>query len=279
MKNCKSIEDTILKYSNRGITALIEHMNETFCLDAVKSLLKKEAGTVFIFTGFYVNGISETDGPVGAYFLARALLKTGYKPVIITDEYARCFFDYGNAEFETLYFPINIINAKSYMDAVMKQYHPIAFISIERCGKSLDNRYYNMRKVDITNHTAPLDDFFEYYGDKILTIGIGDGGNEIGMGNLFDVIEKELDIYPCKIQVDYLITSSVSNWGAYGFIAYLSLETDRVLLPTYDDILKYIEYIVKLGAVDGVTGKSSLSVDGFGLETEKEIIRLLNNTI
>ena len=50
------------------------------------------------------------------------------------------------------------------------------------------------------------------------------------------------------------------------------------LLPKFKEIKKYLEAIVKMGSVDGVTKRQTLSVDGFPLEVEKEILDALNRT-
>jgi len=53
-----------------------------------------------------------------------------------------------------------------------------------------------MADRDVTAFTAKIDALFE---SSIPSIGIGDGGNEIGMGNLADVIPKcaGLPALPC----------------------------------------------------------------------------------
>ena len=47
--------------------------------------------------------------------------------------------------------------------------------------------------------------------EGIPTFGVGDGGNEIGMGNLKEVIMSKLALTPCDIEVDALIIATVSN--------------------------------------------------------------------
>jgi hypothetical protein len=51
------------------------------------------------------------------------------------------------------------------------------------------------------------------------TIGIGDGGNEIGMGKLpWETIRRNVPqggLVACRVPTDYLIVCGVSNWGAY----------------------------------------------------------------
>ena len=53
-----------------------------------------------------------------------------------------------------------------------------------------------MRGIDITEHTAPVHWLFEAVQDLpgLTTIGIGDGGNEIGMGKVpWHVIHRNIN--------------------------------------------------------------------------------------
>ncbi len=53
-----------------------------------------------------------------------------------------------------------------------------------------NGRYYNMRMQDITDYVAKYDIFFQLC--TCPTLAFGDGGNEIGMGN----IREELSHLP-----------------------------------------------------------------------------------
>ncbi len=48
---------------------------------------------------------------------------------------------------------------------------------------------------------------------------------------------------------------------------------------SYEEVRDYIEETVKLGSVDGVLKEQIVSVDGFGMETEKEIIDALKEAV
>ena len=53
---------------------------------------------------------------------------------------------------------------------------------------------------------------------EIVTIGIGDGGNEIGMGKVFERVVANVQFgseIACSVASHYLITAGVSNWGGY----------------------------------------------------------------
>ena len=172
-------------------------------------------------------------------------------------------------------------NKINFIERTIKEYNPKGMISIERCGLNTENKYANMRNISIDEHTAEIDLFFLNYYKKIPTIGIGDGGNEIGMGNLENIIKNNLELIPCKIKVDKLIISSVSNWGGYGLAAYLCLLTkNKEFFESVEETVKnYIKYIVSIGSVDGVTHENKEKVDGNDIEIELDIIRSLLKVI
>lgn len=132
-----------------------------------------------------------------------------------------------------------------------------------------------MRGISIDAHNAPIDKLFEIAKGRIPTIGIGDGGNEIGMGNVTYALKAISDITPCAVNTDMLVIATVSNWCAYGLCAYLSMLTGRALLPTFSEIQQMLARMITRGCVDGVTGRATLSVDGFNMDTEREILDAL----
>lgn len=237
-----------------------------FCTKAAKSLFHTSKGNILICTGFYCHGNGETDGPLGAYFLYKALKKIGFLPCIVSDEYTFSFFDFDPQIQRLLY------TDKSNPGDILSQYNPVSIISIERCGRSEDGNYYNMAKENISDITPKIDSLFEEAPSSCLTIGIGDGGNEIGMGNVYDIITEKLNIIPSIIKTDHLIVATVSNWGAYGLLTELSKLSSINLLPEFPEVEYVLKTICSLGATDGIKGKSYVSVDGFGLEYDKEIL-------
>ena len=65
------------------------------------------------------------------------------------------------------------------------------------------------------------DEQFDYATANPRTIGIGDGGNEVGMGKIYDRVTssaipnaKEI---ACVVPSDHIIVASVSNWGIHNF--------------------------------------------------------------
>lgn len=268
-----SIEEIILLHSQRGMDILNKHMKQDFCKSVAEKIYALERKNILLTTGFYVAGYAETDGPPGTLYLAKALKKLGFSPVIITDSFCKGFFND-----ETI--PVIYVEKGFDCESVLDEYSPAALISIERCGENINGDYANMRGVSIAEHTADIDKLFDLALKKgIYTVGVGDGGNEIGMGNLKDIISDELSLVPCKTEVSDLVIATISNWGAYGIAACLSVLEKKNLFASYNEIYSYIEYIVGKGSVDGVKKEHIPTVDGYDKAVEMEIVDKINDYI
>lgn len=271
-----AIEDIVLRYSNRGMTILQKHLRKDYCRRTAKKLLSLKRGTVLLTTGFYVQGAAETDGPPGTMCLVCALKKLGFSPVIVTDDICRGLFE--PEQIDVVY--VNVGDDASVYEKLLHMYAPVALISVERCGHNRNNDYTNMNGRSIADQTARIDTMFELAEkERIFTIGIGDGGNEIGMGNLKKQIASDLVMDPCTVTVDELIVATTSNWGAYALVASLELFSHKRLLLPYQKISHYLGRIVSLGCIDGVTRRMEQSVDGFPPSVEEEIIFALSSTV
>lgn len=179
-------EEVTLRYSKRGMTLLKEYLQKDYCKKAAEKLLQAPKGNVLITTGFYVAGYAETDGPIGTLAVAKALEGLGYHGIVITDKYCEGFFELKNISVEY----VAIDADQSVYEEILEKYRPVYMISIERCGHNLENEYANMRGDSITGQTACIDTLFELAAEKkIPTIGVGDGGNEIGMELKYAVLE------------------------------------------------------------------------------------------
>ncbi len=273
----RSIEDTILENDMRGVSELRSHLPPDFCTQAAQYILDNP-GDVIIVTGFYIlsAGRHETDGPPGAIAIGNALEALGRTVTYVSDGHTTPMLrDWLGDRARVVDFPIGDIDSSREAAAeILSQLAPGLLISIERCGRTKDDVYLNMRAADITQHTARLDYLFEH---GIPSVGIGDGGNEIGMGNLAEVIPgvDRLPDDPAVTIVDRLVLASVSNWGGYGLVAALSLLVGRDLLPSVQDDERLIRRMVDAGAVDGTSGENKYYVDNFTLEQNAGMLRRL----
>lgn len=307
------------------------------------------AGTrVLLVTGFAVvtpdGARAESDGPLGAIFLAGMLRACEIEVDIATDSLCATLIRTGlqAASLDD----VGLIEATDAME--FDDYEAILgegyshLVAIERVGPNhtadsiaaqdavqgssqlaefeslvkLDDRdtCRNMRGDAIDDHTPPLHWLFEFdfsandedetelddeavedeatddeaadeeaEGDEpdtlaispFTTIGIADGGNEIGCGNIpWQTLRKAVKTGPialtaCRIPTDYLIVSGLSNWGAYGLgaaVAALADRHDALRAWTAEREASILQAIVAAGAVDGVLKRPEPSVDGVALE-------------
>lgn len=228
-----------------------------------------------VVSGFYVPaaGAPETDGPGGAAILARAFQREGRVCEIWTDVrcievLAECAKAAGCAE-----------NTARIAPASLKERAPDGIIFVERLGRAADGRYYNFKKQDISEWTAPLDVLADEAAELgIHTIGIGDGGNEAGMGNFYAELCALLPGYAACLSVvraEFALTADVSNWGAYALAEALSFVwgVRRGIEPGEET--KMLEAAARAGAADGISGSCETSVDGFcAAALEKKIAEL-----
>jgi len=267
-----NIEEIILYNSSiRMMDVLAQNLPKDYISDAAQALLQAQRGTVFLVNGFYVNGHPETDGPLGTWAVALAIKKLGFDPVIITDKLCQGIFEPEGLKVEYVSTSARDEDIKS----LLGKYDPVAMISIERCGRNQDGKYLNMRGVDISSYTAPLDSLFMLCKKEILTIGIGDGGNEIGMGNVLNLAKDILQNPPCCVTVNKLLIGTVSNWAGYALCASLQKKTGSSCLPSIQELRSFMERITAMGCVDGLSGQAELKEDGYGIEVTEQIISQL----
>lgn len=258
--------------TGRGVAHLCA---PSFWKEAMALLFSSKS--VAIVTGFFIPSVmaSETDGPPGSVALAMCLQRLGVSVEVGTDTNnmaALC------AVAESVGFPLSQV-----IDLEKRQWQSIVpdlLVFVERLGRATDGRYYNMRGVDITDFTAPLDSLA--MTATVPVLAIGDGGNEVGMGNLKDKLRNNLstdgDIQSI-VRADVVLPVDVSNWGAYALAALLSLHSNFWVGHTSKEEKKMLLALQRQGAVDGVTHQHSLSVDGLGELEQYSIISGLESLV
>jgi hypothetical protein len=276
----ETIEDIILDHDKRGMLALRPHVPADFCRQAAQYVLDHPGLTVIV-TGFYVimAGKPETDGPPGAITIGRAVQALGREVSYVTDSYTAPVLRSWAEGADVIEFPITgVAESQQHAARMLEELQPSLLISIERCGRNRNDEYLNMRARDISPQTARLDYLFDH---GIPSVGIGDGGNEIGMGNLIDVIPSvdSLPDDPAISRVDRLIIASVSNWGGYGLAAALSQLTGKDLLPSADDEAQMVQGMIDAGAVDGTTGDAVPTVDNFSMDENGTLLDRLHQLV
>ena len=277
MAMAETLEDIILSHDRRGMLALRPHLPADFCRQAARYVWE-HPGPAVIVTGFYVlmAGRPETDGPPGAVAIGNALRAMGRAVTYVTDACSGPALRPWARGAEVIEFPVaGVAESREYAAGLLARLRPALLIAIERCGRNRNDEYLNMRGRDITAQTARADYLFD---GATPSVGIGDGGNEIGMGNLADIIPSvdSLPDTPAVATVDRLVIASVSNWGGYGLVAGMSRLAGRNLLPSAADEARMVRGMVDAGAVDGTTGDAVPTVDAFSMDENAALLARLH---
>ncbi|MDE0746814.1 MAG: 5-oxoprolinase/urea amidolyase family protein [Porticoccaceae bacterium] len=260
------IEALLVASNPRGMKTVSSAIDSGSYLRAAQ-LINQAHGTILIGTGFPVNGSFETDGPVGAIALYRAIEAIGGAPVLVCEAPLCTLL---STDFNTHEIKIGEDGGKQAQEAI-SEHQPALIISIERPGQSSDGRYYNMRGIDISEHCADYDSFISL--SVCPTIAIGDGGNEIGMGNIAEALEQ-LDIRAASTGCDELLLADISNWAAHGLVALLSVISNQDMLADWDN-KAVLQMLSEGGSVDGVTGENTLTEDGVHSDVSQKLVGTL----
>ena len=243
----------------------------------------RRARRVVITTGFVVEaGTAETDGPPGSAVLGRALRTLGAHVTYVTDDVtapvlAATLTALGEPP-DVGRYPAGDQGARD----VLARARPTHLVAVERPGRARDGAYRNMRGIDVSDWNAPLDALFvlarQTRRHRVVTVGVGDGGNEIGMGNVRARIGRAGAVaarIASIVRVDHLVVAGVSNWGAYGIVAHLGRLSGLPLLHTPDEERRMVGACVAAGACDGVTRRREATVDGLPLDAHAALVALL----
>ncbi len=293
---------------------------EPLAMKAAKELhrILKAKDVVFIATGWpdrpHISPeIAETDGPPGAAALGRALHRglrvipfflieenlvgpmemvvqsAGFRTLSPKEAIAASDSPSALHAATVLGFPAEPKRARKKAISLMNTFEPSAVIAIEKGGMNEKGIVHTSRGHDTTEHMAKIDFLMEEaIHRKVWTLGIGDGGNEIGMGNIREEIRKKLPfgdkcLCPCGsgispvTQTDLLVTATVSNWGAYGVSACLAILLRNPDILHDPEMERWIlEHASRAGFIDGISGFVEPGADGLTAEVHCQIISLLN---
>ncbi len=241
---------------------------------------------VLLTTGFAVGpGLPETDGPPGAAVLGRALRRLGKSISYLSDPVALPLLE---ATLKALGEPVDLLvfpdeePPEKAARKLLQDVAPTHLVAVERPGRARDGDYRNARGESVAAWNRPVDSLFLLRPRRATTIGIGDGGNEVGMGNVRARLLRQgarARRIASVVKVDHLVVAGTSNWGAYGVTAHLALLTGRPLLHTPEEERRLVAACVEAGGVDGLTLRREATVDGLPVATHAAFVELLHTVV
>ena len=295
LQRIEQIENICGRDVGNGIEPLVEAARGG-TLSAARSIAEHPSPHVAIVTGFFVPRATppaaETDGPIGCAHLAAGLQKAGIPVRLVTDPLCLNAVKVAaraagiSADVPCDVIPVDATGAEdpsvaSIVNSWQTAEPPVSHvIAIDRAGPSYDGSIRNIKGDDITDCTAPLQLLFTH--PEVISIGIADLGNELGMGTLSkELIAKTVkygERIACKIPCNHLIVCGVCNWGALGLLTALALLrpdwqsqlTEGLTLETDKHILTKLVY--EGPAVDGDTAIQALTIETFPWEFHGKVL-------
>lgn len=259
---------------------------------------------ILFLTGFLIRDYQrpETDGPIGAAVLGRAAaLALGAIPVAVCEAEALpatrgCFeaaglvpadladLRRGRNRCAIIDFPIDPAEAELRAEELLDELRPAAVVAVERPGAGRDGNYHGGGGFSISEFTAKTDRLFAGAQARgIATVGIGDLGNELGMGVVAEEVRKSVphgERIAAELAADIAVVANISNWGAYGVAACLAaLLGNEEAFHSGAEELRLIEACVRGGAIDPVGGQLRPYVDGTDGPANAALVDLLRSVV
>jgi len=267
-----------------------ESMGGPLAMRAAKALTNavQPGDLVYILTGFVLPpwDRAETDGVVGAVLLARALAKAlGARSMLICPEEAtqaaQALVELCHLQnIKVIPFTKDASEAEALAGALLAEALPAAVVSVEAPGADAADEYHNAAGANVTPLEAKLDALFLACQQRdILSVAIGDLGNEIGMGKIAAQLQRFVPCIPAATAADHLVTATVSDWGCYALIAALAfLREDIDIMHDADLERAACETAVRNGLID-MTGQATPAIDGFGLDINASVVTLMRECV
>ena len=260
--------------------------------------------SVILCSGFFdpPSMIDEGDGPVGAALLAKALcVALDATPVFLTEvanmgrmtALAQAMglevVDHRLARttpFKASVHPLPIQPEAAEREAkrLLDETEPAAFIAIEKPSPGADGHYHTGIGLRVSDVIGKVNFVVEEAARRgVLTIGLGDGGNEVGMGKILDAVRE---IVPtgktigATVSTDILVVGAIANWASYAIEACLAaaLHAPEVLHSAAEEA-RIMDAAARAGLIDPSTGAANGWIDGTPPICSASILELLRQMV
>ncbi|MDB5840788.1 MAG: putative aspartate/glutamate/hydantoin racemase [Herminiimonas sp.] len=229
------------------------------------------ARNVILCTGFNVaEGMPETDGPPGLAALGHALHVLGKTVTFVTD---RINMPLVRAALQVLdpqvadQVTFDVMDEKDddaipRANQILDARQADLVLALELTGRNVDGKRLNMRGVNINEFNSAVDEVMNQANRrKLQTIGVGDGGNEAGMGGAEHVpTAMNGELMQSAIRARHQVFAWNSNLGGIAIAEILlAIGSRKDKSCTGEQLTGMISAVIALGAVDGVTRGRNLN--------------------
>lgn len=251
----------------------------------------------------------ENDGPPGVASLAKVLYRgLGAVPVYVAE---KCHVDpivasshaagvmvkeYRHAKdlrlgASLVVAPTGQADVPEWVTATLDEMKPVAVISAERLGPAADGVIYSATALPFSGlNTTVEHDTIDIAGlvteatkRGILTIGIGDHGNEIGFGLIREAVSRAMPkggTLCTVVPTDVLLPAMMSNWGCYAIeaaIAFLLNQSSLIHSPIDEE--RILRACLGAGGLEAIFTNTEFIADGLDGETSMACMQFLGNIV
>ncbi len=259
-----------------------------------KAILDLPGPRMALVTGTY-NPVhfpgGESDGPIGAAVMGRALAQLGCEVTFCVEEQiipamksVAGAAGATGAEYEELIFGQEDGHAH-----LADRFDGAIFI--EKIGQNRLGVHHTSSGMASDTDDSPVGGLVDELGRQgKLTIGLGDGGNEVGFGKIVDLV-REIVSYgtECRCScgggiatvaaTELLFPASISNWAGYAIIAAIALlKDDPSLLHTPEMEKVLLELAPTVGCYEGTLGEGVPGIDSVPVDGSCAMVQLLKST-
>ena len=266
---------------------------------------------VLVLTGAGLKPIlpeGENDGPPGAAAVSRALYRgLGAVPVYVLEEHhtrpvvassqslGLMIKDFDEAKNYGLgaaieHAPTTQESVSDWASELLDRFNPKAVICTERIGPGKNGVMHSATAMPLPSFdptpgaaidTSPIVEQANERG--ILTIGVGDHGNEIGFGAIYDTVVDLIpkgEILAATTPTQIVFPAMMSNWGCYGIeaaIAFLLKKPELMHSPQREE--RMLRDCLNAGGLEAAHCTTEFFVDGLEGETSMAVVQLLGNIV
>ena len=252
---------------------------------AARPLLACGGERVALVTGivFEPQPHGEVDGPVGAAVLAQTLEELGVAADVVVPEELGAVVDAVRTSLRAGF---------ELRHAARPAREYASVVAIEKLGRNRVGTTHTVLGAPLAQDFAADDLVEELNRTERPTIGIGDGGNEVGFGAIYEqaceLVPRGRDCgCPCGAGIvtttatGILFPAAVSNFGAYAVAGSLAVLAGRPELAPYPDAVgSAIDAAVREGCLDGGTFLPNvLADDGIPVEGVKAVVGVMRTIV
>jgi hypothetical protein len=271
----------------------------------------KRGDTVFVLTGAGYGPTmpkGESDGPPGAAALARILYRgLGAVPVFVSEAchvdpivasseaaglmvkpFAQARDRHLGAALATA--PDDQSQVKAWVDHIYAEMKPKAVISTERLGPGANGLVHTATALPLQGPDTQFDGCIDIAAvvdranaEKIFSVGIGDHGNELGFGTIYDAVVRTMpkgDQMATVTKTDIVLPAMMSNWGCYGIeacLAFLLKRPDLMHSPALE--ARILRACLDAGGLEAMQCTTDFMVDGLDGESSMACVQILGNLV